>query len=946
MSKKKGKVRRRSTIAVILAVVVVLFVLLGSFSALAGPPWSDATNAWWMSTYGVSEGQVATVVDGFPDGTVRPGLDVTRAQFAKMAVDGLGGSTATPAVPTFRDVPRTNYFYPWIEGGVASGIISGFADQTFGPNSKIIRQQAYSILGSYLAQKELSLRGHIAGASANYPSLNTWYLAEGTAFLTGFADASRLAPVHAPTAAYLIYQGVVKGTASGGTMYLRPGDNLTRGAAVALILRVKAVQFVTTVPTVTSLDPNNGPAAGGNNVVITGTNFTGAMSVMFGAKSASFVVSSSTKITAAAPSGTLGTTVDVTVTTPAGTSATSAASKYIYGLPTITKLDPAAGPSGGGNNVVITGTGFNGVTAVKFGTKDATSYTVNSSTQITAKAPSGTPGTTVDVTVVTTGGTSEKTYNSKYSYGPPTVAKLTPAAGVAAGGTEVVITGTGFTGVTAVKFGTKNAVSFQATSPTSITAVAPSGAAGSTVDVTVTTPAGTSVVSVLASKYSYGVPTVTKLEPNSGPVTGGNQVVITGTCFTGVIGAGAVKFGTKDATSYVVDSPTQITAVAPSGTGVVDVRVTNPVGTSAIVTADKYTYGLAITSVSPNHGPIAGGNLVEINGSGFTGATSVTFGTKTILPASFTVNATGTKITLLAPSGTSKVDIRVNVGANQTPNTAADDYTYAPSITALSPTSGSLAGGNTVTITGSGFTGAKGVYFGTVLSTSFTVVSDTQLTVKPPAHAAATVNVTVVGLYDTSVVDPGPADDYTYAAPVVSAINPNHGPAGGGNQVTITGSNFNGASSVAFGAKTASIVNINAAGTQITVVAPSGTAETTVDVAVTVQGVVSADTANDNYTYDAGGGAAPTIVSIFPIQGPTRGGTVVTIKGTNFLGATGVTFGGVSAARFRVIDSETISVYSPRVLSPGTVEVFVTTPFGTNPDPGDGNNFTYFSLPL
>ena len=84
---------------------------------------------------------------------------------------------------------------------------------------------------------------------------------------------------------------------------------------------------------------------------------------------------------------------------------------------------------------------------------------------------------------------------------------------LARGGTSAVITGTNFTGVTAVKFGTVHATSYVVNSATRITAVAPAGTAGTTVDVTVMTPAGTSAVSA-ASKYSYGVPTVTLLGPN------------------------------------------------------------------------------------------------------------------------------------------------------------------------------------------------------------------------------------------------------------------------------------------------------------------------------------------------------------------------------------------------------------------------------------------------
>ena len=85
---------------------------------------------------------------------------------------------------------------------------------------------------------------------------------------------------------------------------------------------------------------------------------------------------------------------------------------------------------------------------------------------------------------------------------PPAVTSVSPASGPTAGGTTVTITGTGFTGATAVDFGTTPATSFTVVSGTSITATAPAAAGVGTADVTVTTPAGTSGTSA-ADRYSY-----------------------------------------------------------------------------------------------------------------------------------------------------------------------------------------------------------------------------------------------------------------------------------------------------------------------------------------------------------------------------------------------------------------------------------------------------------
>ncbi len=94
---------------------------------------------------------------------------------------------------------------------------------------------------------------------------------------------------------------------------------------------------------------------------------------------------------------------------------------------------------------------------------------------------------------------------------------------------------------------------------------------------------------VLTSEGSIaiGPPTVSSLNPATGSPNGGTSVTITGTGFTG---ATAVKFGTTEATSFVVHSATSLTAVSPEGTAAVDVTVTTKGGTSATVAADKFTY--------------------------------------------------------------------------------------------------------------------------------------------------------------------------------------------------------------------------------------------------------------------------------------------------------------------------------------------------------------------
>jgi hypothetical protein len=171
---------------------------------------------------------------------------------------------------------------------------------------------------------------------------------------------------------------------------------------------------------------------------------------------------------------------------------------------------------------------------------------------------------------------------------PPTLTKLAPKTGSAAGGSSVTITGTGFTGATAVKFGSSNASSFIVTSGTKITAVSPPEVPG-TVDVTVTTPAGTSAISS-ADHFKF-VPAVTGLSPNAGSKSGGTSVTVSGAGFA--LGTGTTfKFGTAKATLVNCTSTTECTVASPAhAVGTVDVKATvNKLSSAKKAPADQFTY--------------------------------------------------------------------------------------------------------------------------------------------------------------------------------------------------------------------------------------------------------------------------------------------------------------------------------------------------------------------
>jgi hypothetical protein len=233
-----------------------------------------------------------------------------------------------------------------------------------------------------------------------------------------------------------------------------------------------------------------------------------------------------------------------------------------------------------------------------------------------------------------------------------------------------------------------------------VTAVAPAGSAGS-VDVTVTTAAGTSATSA-ADTFFYvapSAPTVTGLGTTSGPTGGGTNVTING---TNLALATQVLFGTLPATSFTVTSATSLTAIDPAETaGNVDVTVVTPYGTSAASSADVFTFtGTAptVTALDQTELPDAGGSVVTLTGTNFNDATAVAFAGTAALAFSVIDSTT---LMAIAPAGAAGSGYVTITNSTSTSSTGTgNDFTYvdAPAVTALGTTSGPTGGGTSVTL--------------------------------------------------------------------------------------------------------------------------------------------------------------------------------------------------------------------------------------------------------
>jgi hypothetical protein len=629
-------------------------------------------------------------------------------------------------------------------------------------------------------------------------------------------------------------------------------------------------------PSISAISPISGGA--GTTVTINGSNFSNATSVKFGTMPASsFAVVSPSQITATVASGSSN---GITVSTPGGSISYS---NFTYiPPPIITQVSPLTG--GNGSIIYITGSNLSGAQVTIGGIPAIVGYTY-SSAQISVTVGSGASG---DIDVVTTSGTA--TFPGFIWVPAPVITSFSPQT--AALGDKVTITGTNFTGVNGVSFGGVPSV-FSVLSPTTIEATVGYGASGA---VTVFSPGG---AASLSGFVDLG-PTITSFSPTQAGA--GATVTINGTNFTD---ATAVNFGGVPATSFTINSSTQITAVVGQGKSGY-VTVTSPEGTGVL--AGFLHPGPSITYFSPGYaGPLSSSPIV-INGTNFTGTTSVTFGG--VPAASFSV-LSSTAITAVAANAASgNVAVTTPLGSDKLSGFV---WVQPPTISSIAPAS--QKSGNTVTISGTNFIGVTGVKFGGTPALGFFANSTTTIIASVGTGTSGDVTVSTVG-GTTSIAG------FTYISPVIKSVSPLF--AAAGQTVTITGSNLDSIKTVQFGGVNAASFSIISSGTVTAVVGAGASGN------VTVTGP-SGSGSIGGFTFVA----PPVIYAVTPNQGGA--GTVVSISGSNLATVTGINIGGVPA----IISSISDNLIKATVGTGATGMISVTTIAGT----AQFDGFTWYPAP-
>jgi len=351
-----------------------------------------------------------------------------------------------------------------------------------------------------------------------------------------------------------------------------------------------------------------------------------------------------------------------------------------------------------------------------------------------------------------------------------------------------------------------------------------------------------------------------------------------------------------------------------------------------------------ITGISPSGGPITGGTVVTITGSGFTGATHVRFGGGSGSVLTVFDDSRLTIITPPNPAGTAEVSVTGPNGENSSWSASAV-YQYEevpfPRIAGVSPSSGPASGSTTVIITGSGFYGVDSVRFGGKPGWSLRVLDDSRLTVMTPASSPGTVAISIKNAAGAGYPE-GSNAMYTYEFPNpgLTGISPASGSTRGGTVVTITGSGFSGATDVRFGGISGTGMKVTD-DSRLTVISPPNPAGT---VGISVINPAHAGNSAGSATvfrYDI---PVPKLTGISPSSGPAEGGTAVTLTGSGFTGTKDVRFGEKSVTGLNVTDDSHMTLITP-AHAPGSVPIAITNTVGEGGSLGPATLFRYVNAP-
>jgi len=573
------------------------------------------------------------------------------------------------------------------------------------------------------------------------------------------------------------------------------------------------LDFYAAPPTITSLSRNKGPTGGGTVVTVVGTDFVEVTGVSFGGIPATtYTVHSDTQITATAPPHSAG-GVWVQVATAAGMTGDTDADDYAYvAPPTVTGLSLDEGPTAGGTVITITGTDFVGVSgpvAVRFGGVNATKYTVDSATKITAVSPEHAAGG-VRVLVTAVGGTSTDTSADNYTFvdTAPTYVSirgshryhtaqlisqalfpgpLSPDSGVvvapgetfqealcgaplaAAYGGPVLLT---------PKVGLENGTKaeLQRLVPSHVFVIGLSTTVVNAVKAALPTAMVSSITGT--NVYDMSRKVANELEKKVGDMTGATAIITIGTNFPDAIGVSPLACSRL--WPVVLTDKADGSALHASAAGVLtDLGITRAlkVGTYATLPADvtglanlsgsdRYYTNSNVANWAKNNAGLAFAHTAFATGDKFPDALasgpylSKNDGILLLSPLLGPLPATIGTVVVSNASSVQHVGfiacVEPVIGQVES---LLGVLSAGASVSDVSCDCGSASGGTSVVITGTNFVGVTSVKFGLVDATSFDVKSPSEIVAVAPAGTGI-VDITVTTADGTSSISP--ASRYSY----------------------------------------------------------------------------------------------------------------------------------------------------------------------------------------
>ena len=724
----------------------------------------------------------------------------------------------------------------------------------------------------------------------------------------------------------------------GGTVSMQVDDQGDQGRGGAL---VKAHSLgvnlrAGTIPVIFEVFPASAPPTGGTTIVLNGANFHVA-----GSHVCSFGNSIRTNATQISPvqlrcsipsSQNVGMT-SLVVINDAGFSSNEL--QFLYEVaPTVRKIEPTTGPASGGTMVLILGEGFSdaGQTACRFDDVIVPALYVSSSVA-KCKAPSRQNVAGLVNVAVSNNGHHFSAASATFNYEKPLViTAVLPSRGPSFGQTPVNARGLNFvnSSLLSCRFGTV-IVSATFQSASSIVCVAPSIRAFGTqplpfkVSLFVSNN-GKDFISSRMPIYTYVSPvSVSSVSPNSGPVEGGTGIIVRGLNFvsTDVLGCriGSALTGVVVPGRYL--SPTMLRCVTPAlPKGRVAVEITtNNVDYTNDAVQFEYKVQASVAAISPNFGPTTGGTKVVVSGAGFseTQELQCRFGTGGALTQAIWIAPT--VIECITPSVASASFVALQITSNMvdftSPTSAFYSYTEPAVVRYISPPEGPSRGGTLVTVVGTGFTSVNSAQlfkcqFGGV-SVHAVCLNSTHLQCSSPAIVLNSelvkhlvLEVSMNGLQFTNQQ----VQFTMYKSIQLVGITPQTGPTTGNTSITVHGNGFINSPRLAclYGTDRSFVALATyISSTELNCITPAASPMALLagaSITVTNNGIDVSGSGALQFSYHK----RPSISSISPSFGSARGGTIVMVRGANFVQSSALScvVGGVTASAVQFLSSSAV----------------------------------------